>query len=240
MSAQLPSRPHRLVVVSGGTSEPSSTRMLADRILQSTTSRAARAGVELQTTVLELRPLAADLASAQVTGFATPALQAAIDRLAVADALVIATPVYKAGVSGLVKSFVDMLDTDLLIATPTLLAATAGTARHALVADEQLRSLFAYLRALATPTSVFAASDDWGSKSLTERIDRAANELVVLIEAGVRDSMRDTSWKQYQHTFGSAATTDGFSDVDFDSDLMSLATGGTGRSTAAEPARSGS
>ena len=103
-----------------------------------------------------------------------------------------------------------------------------GTSRHALVADEQLRSLFAYLRALTTPTSVFAASDDWGSKSLTERIDRAANELVVLLEADVRDRMRNTSWKQYQHTFGSAATDDGFADVDFDSDLMSLATGGTG------------
>jgi FMN reductase len=171
--------------------------MLADRIAQSTARRATRSGVELRTTVLELRPLAADLASAQVTGFATPALQSAIDRLADADGLIIATPVYKAGVSGLVKSFVDMLDTDLLIATPTLLAATA--------------------------------SDDWGSTSLTDRIDRAANELMVLIEAGVRGSMRDTSWKQYQHTFGSAATADGFSDVDFDSDLMSLAAGGTGR-----------
>jgi FMN reductase len=229
MSAPQPTRPRRLVVVSGGTSDPSSTRMLADRIAQRTGTRAAEAGVELRTSVLELRPLAADLASAQVTGFAPPAVQAAIDRLAEADGIIIATPVYKAGVSGLVKSFVDMLDTDLLIATPTLLAATAGTSRHALVADEQLRSLFAYLRALTTPTSVFAASDDWGSKSLTERIDRAANELVVLLEADVRDRMRNTSWKQYQHTFGSAATADGCAHVDFDSDLMSLAAGGTGQ-----------
>jgi FMN reductase len=226
MSAAHTTKPRRLVVVSGGTSDPSSTRMLADRIAQRTAARAAEAGVELLTSVIELRPLAADLASAQVTGFAPPAVQAAIDRLSEADGIIIATPVYKAGVSGLVKSFVDMLDTDLLIATPTLLAATAGTSRHALVADEQLRSLFAYLRALTTPTSVFAASDDWGSKSLTERIDRAANELVVLLEADVRDRMRNSSWRRYQHTFGSAATADGFSDVDFDSDLMSLATGG--------------
>jgi FMN reductase len=124
-----------------------------------------------------------------------------------------------------VKSFFDVVDQDLLIATPTLLAATAGTARHALVADEQLRSLLAYLRALTTPTSVFAASEDWGSKALSERIDRAANEFVVLLEAGVRDRMRSASWQQYQHTFGGAAGGDDLAAIDLDSDLMRLATG---------------
>jgi FMN reductase len=214
--------PRRVLIVSGGTSEPSSTRMLADRITQRVLERATEAGVEVTASVLELRPLAADIASATVTGFAQPVLQAAIDRLAAADALVVATPVYKAGVSGLVKSFFDVVDQDLLIATPTLLAATAGTSRHALVADEQLRSLFAYLRALTTPTSVFAASEDWGGKSLPERIDRAANELVVLLEADVRSRMRSASWQQYQHTFGSAAAGGG---IELDSDLMRLATG---------------
>jgi FMN reductase len=217
--------PRRIVVVSGGTSEPSSTRMLADRIVQRVLERATEAGVDATASVLELRPLAAEIASATVTGFAQPALQAAIDRLAAADALVVATPVYKAGVSGLVKSFFDVVDQDLLIATPTLLAATAGTSRHALVADEQLRSLFAYLRALTTPTSVFAASEDWGAKALPERIDRAANELVVLLEAGVRDRMRAASWQRYQHTFGSAAAGDEPGAIDLDSDLMRLATG---------------
>jgi FMN reductase len=199
--------------------------MLADRIAQRVLERATEAGVDATVSGIELRPLAAEIASATVTGFAPAALQAAIDRLAQADALVVATPVYKAGVSGLVKSFFDVVDQDLLIATPTLLAATAGTSRHALVADEQLRSLFAYLRALTVPTSVFAASEDWGAKALPERIDRAANELVVLLEAGVRDRMRSASWQRYQHTFGSAAAGDELGGIDLDSDLMRLATG---------------
>ena len=55
------------------------------------------------------------------------------------------------------KSFVDGLDNDLLIAKLVVLAATAGSSRHALVVDEQMRSLFAYMRALTLPTSVFAA-----------------------------------------------------------------------------------
>ena len=90
---------------------------------------------------------------------------------------------YKAGISGLFKSFVDVLDNDLLIAKPVVLAATAGSSRHALVVDEQMRPLFAYMRALTLPTSVFAAPEDWGAAELGERVERAATELAVVVRA---------------------------------------------------------
>ncbi len=215
--------PLRLVVLSGGTSDPSSTRMLADRLAQRAAAALHEAGRQVTVDVVEVRPLAAEIAAGQATGFAAGRVRAAVDAIAGADGLIVATPVYTAGVSGLVKSFIDLLDTDAVLAVPTLLAATAGSARHALVADGELRSLFAYLRALTVPTSVFAAGDDWGSTALTERIDRAANELAVLMDSGVRDRMRSASWHSYQHTFGSAAAGD---EVVLDSDLMRLATGG--------------
>lgn len=219
----------RLVVVSGGTSDPSSTRMLATRLAERAVALGASAGVSIETRVIELRPLASDIASSIVAGFPSPALAAALALVTQADGLIVATPVYKAGVSGLVKSFVDVLDNDSVIAVPTLLAATAGTSRHALVADDQLRSLFAYLRAATTPTSVFAAPDDWGTGSLAERIDRAAHELVAYLQAGLRERIRDTSWQRYQHTFGTAgagADEDPAAGVSFDTDLMRLAAGG--------------
>jgi FMN reductase len=222
----------KLVIVSGGTSDPSSTRMLADRITARVLERATETGLEVSATMIELRPLAAELASAQVTGFAPPAVAAAIATLAEADALIVATPVYKAGVSGLVKSFFDVVDQDLLIAVPTVLAATAGTARHGLVADEQLRSLFAYLRALTTPTSVFAAGEDWGSKALGDRVDRAAHELVVLAAADVKAAMRNAGTR-YNRVFGGAA--DGADEIEFDTDLMRLATGGSAATPPVRP-----
>ena len=79
----------------------------------------------------------------------------------------------------------DLLDNDLLIAKPVLLAATAGSSRHALVADEQMRPLFAYMRALTLPTSVFAAPEDWGTPELGDRIRRSATELEALVQAGI-------------------------------------------------------
>jgi FMN reductase len=110
-----------------------------------------------------------------------------------------------------------------------LLAATAGSSRHALVVDEQMRPLFAYLRALTLPTSVFAAPQDWAATELGGRIDRAATELAVLVSAGVGSQIADRAWSAYKHEFAvnstrAARTT---ANVDFDSPLMRLAAGGT-------------
>jgi FMN reductase len=214
-----------LVVVSAGTSDPSSTRLLADRAAQRVTALAEQRGAAIATRVIDLRELAADITTALTSQLVTPKLQRAVDALGAADGIVAATPVYKAGPSGLFTSFFHVLDNDLLIGKPVLLAATAGTARHALVVDDQMRPLFAYLRTLPVPTSLFAASEDWADEALPKRIDRAAFELVLLMESGFARQVRDQSWQSYQHEFGSAGGTE--LDIDIDSDLMRLATGGS-------------
>ena len=231
-----------LVVVSAGTSDPSSTRMLADRTAQRVAALAERRGATVRTRVIDLRELASDITTALTSQLVTPKLQQAVDALGAADGLIAAAPVYKAGPSGLFTSFFHVLDNDLLIGTPVVLAATAGTARHALVVDDQMRSLFAYLRTLPVPTSLFAAPEDWGASAgapgdeefaggeenaLNKRIDRAAFELVLLMESGFARQVRGESWQSYQHEFGSAGGTE--LDIDTDSDLMRLATGGSAR-----------
>jgi FMN reductase len=218
----------RIVIVSAGTSQPSTTRMLADRIAQASVAALREMDITATTSAIEIAPLATDVAVAAATGVPSDELKAAIARIASADALVCSTPVYNAGVSGLFKTFVDVLDGDLLIAKPVVLAATAGSARHALVVDEQMRSLFAYLRALTLPTSLFAAPEDWGSPELGERIRRAATELAVLLDARVEQRIAERAWGGYQHEFGGNATRaqQTAADVDFDSPLMRLAAGG--------------
>ena len=221
--------PKRIVIVSAGTGNPSSTRQLSDRIAQKGLDLLREAELPATVYVIELGPLALDIARATIAGFPGDELQAAIDRLAAADAVIAATPIYKAGVSGLFKSFVDVLDDDLLVAKPVLLAATGGSARHALVIDDQMRPLFAYMRALTLPTSVYAAPEDWGATELGARIERAAIELSIMLRAGVEAQIADHAWSGYQHQFaGNATRADRTADdVDFDSPLMRLATGGT-------------
>ena len=121
----------RLVLVSAGTSDPSSTRLLADRTADRVKALAARRGHEVTVGVIELREISADISTALVSQLITPKLRQAITALAEADGIVAAAPVYKASPSGLFSSFFQVLDNDLLIGKPVLLAATAGTARHA-------------------------------------------------------------------------------------------------------------
>jgi FMN reductase len=213
-----------LVVVTAGTGEPSATRMLADRAAQRVTELAGRRGTEVATRVVDLRELANEITTAIVSQLIGPKLRAAVAALGEADGIVASTPVYKAGASGLFTSFFQVLDNDLLIAKPVVLAATAGTARHALVVDDQLRSLFAYLRAAVVPTSLFAAPEDWRDPALATRVERAAIELVLLMESGFARQVRDESWSRYPHEFGSAGGAE--LGIDLDSDLMRLAAGG--------------
>jgi FMN reductase len=214
----------RLVVVSAGTSDPSSTRLLADRTAERATALAAGHGHMVTVSVIDLREISADISAALVSQLITPKLQQAIDVLGAADGIIAAAPVYKAGPSGLFTSFFHVLDNDLLIAVPVVLAATAGTARHALVADDQMRPMFAYLRTMTAPTSLFAAPEDWSDPALAKRIDRAALELVLLMESGFARAVRDGSWESYQHEYGSAGGTQ--TSIDLDTDLMRLAAGG--------------
>ena len=179
--------PVRLAVVSAGLSQPSSTRLLADRLAEAVRLGLDGYGREVEIQVVELRELAHAIADNLVTGFPGAALREAVDTVTGADAVIAVTPVFSASYSGLFKSFFDVIDNTALAGKPVLVAATGGTARHSLVLDHALRPLFSYLRAVVVPTGVYAASEDWGSgtaartDSLADRITRAAAELSALL-----------------------------------------------------------
>jgi FMN reductase len=171
----------RLLVVTAGLTEPSSTRLLADRLAEAVAERTGAAGVDLDVEVVELRELARPIADNFTTGFAAAELEDVKERVAAADALIAVTPVFSASYSGLFKSFFDVLDPEALTGKPVLIAATGGTPRHSLLLEHAMRPLFSYLHAITVPTAVYAAAEDWGAGGaageLGRRIGRAAGEL---------------------------------------------------------------
>ncbi|MRJ75485.1 NADPH-dependent FMN reductase [Aeromicrobium sp. SMF47] len=190
----------RVVAISSGLSDSSTTRLLADRITESITQQSGDVSVE----VVSLRELAHDITDASLTGFASPRLQDVIDKVVAADGLVIVVPIFKASYPGLFKSFIDALETDVLIGKPVLLAASGGTARHSLAIDYALRPLMAYLQALVVPTGVFASAYDWGtdgSNALGARIDRAAGELVSLLKGAGTGRAKDDEFDLFSESF---------------------------------------
>ena len=186
-----------LVVVSAGLGQPSSTRLLADRLTAAVERHLGEVGVAPRVHVVELRDYAQDLTNHLLTGFPSPKLQETIDAVLGADGLIAVSPIFSASYSGLFKLFFDVIERDGLARMPTMIAATGGTARHSLALEHALRPLFAYLNAATVATSVFAAAEDWGTAgvaadgSLVERIDRAARELATAVAAHVSRPQQD-------------------------------------------------
>lgn len=196
----------RLVVVSAGLSQPSTTRLLADRLTDAVSDRLRALDQEPEVTVLELRELGTDVMAAMLTaGMPSARLAQASAAIAAADAVIAVTPVFTASYSGLFKSFFDVLDPGGLRGTPVLIGATAGTERHSLVLDHTLRPMFTYLQAVVVPTGVFAATSDFGGQGgavdgLAQRIARAADELVALLPSGVPAPWSGVEERAVRHT----------------------------------------
>ncbi|PPF25239.1 MULTISPECIES: FMN reductase [unclassified Rathayibacter] len=189
----------RITVLSAGLSQPSSTRLLADRLTDAAESSLTEQGFAVERSVVELRDLAHDVTNNLLTGFASPALQTALDAVAGADGLIAVTPIFTTSYSGLFKSFVDVLDTEALRGLPVLLAATGGSPRHSLAVDYAMRPLFTYLHAAPLATTVFAATDDWGGatedgRALPSRIERAGRELADQAARSSRSGSTPDPW----------------------------------------------
>ncbi|MGH3241380.1 MAG: CE1759 family FMN reductase, partial [Spirillospora sp.] len=172
--------------------QPSSTRLLADRLAAATS---AALGGDAAVETIELRDHAHAMADAALTGFPSGTFRAAVETVRNAGGLIAVTPIFNASYSGLFKTFFDVLERDALDGKPVLLGATGGTARHSLAIDYAMRPLFAHLCAAVVPTAVYAASEDWGGGTLAvgtgvladgadplaERVTRAAGELAALM-----------------------------------------------------------
>lgn len=163
----------RIVGLSGNITQPSKTRRLVETALDLATER-----LQAQGEALEIADFGAGLFQARrLDDLAAPA-RALVDRILTADALVVATPIYKGSYPGLFKHLVDLLDPAALVNKPVLVAATGGGEKHALAVEHQLRPLFAFFEARVLPTAVHVSDKDFldgvlvGQAALT-RLGRA-------------------------------------------------------------------
>jgi FMN reductase len=185
----------KLAVISGGLREPSSTRLLADRITTAVEAALAARNLTVTASVIELRPLGRAIMDAMLAGFASSELESAFETVADADGMIAVTPAFNASFSGLFKSFFDVLPEETLSDMPVLIAATGGTERHSLVLEHALRPMFSYLHAVVSPTGVYAATDDFGAQhgsvGLSARIGKAADDFARLLQACGPRARRD-------------------------------------------------
>jgi FMN reductase len=205
----------RLAIVTAGVGAPSSSRMLADRLLADTaTFLRDEYDIEASGTVHELRDYAKDVTYNLLAGFPTETLQAMIEDVISADGLIIVTPVFNASFNGLFKSFLDIIDSTALAGMPTLIGATGGTPRHSQVLDYGMRPVLTYMHADVVTTGVYAATEDWAGQadetlpSLPDRIKRAAKEFAARVAVSDRSNVETDSFEKAASPF---RATGGFS-----------------------------
>lgn len=104
--------------------------------------------------VRDLNP--AELLSANVKN---DRIAAALRSVAEANIVIIATPVYKASYSGLLKSFLDLLPQTGFANKAVLPIATGGSSAHLLALDYALRPVLAALGARIVVESLFVADN---------------------------------------------------------------------------------
>jgi FMN reductase len=88
--------------------------------------------------------------------FSDSAILQAKEQVAEAQAVVIATPVYKAAYSGILKAFLDLLPQDGLAGKLVLPLATGGSQSHMLALDYALRPVLSSLSARHVLPSIYA------------------------------------------------------------------------------------
>ena len=104
----------------------------------------------------------------------------AIDRIAAADAVLIAAPVYRASFPGVLKNLLDIAPVGALQGKPVGIVAMGGSAHHYLAVDTQLRQVLGWFGALVAPTGVYLTGADFREGQLTA--EGACKDLVALAE----------------------------------------------------------
>jgi len=101
-----------------------------------------------------------------------------VRRIIAADAVILATPVYRASYTGALKNLLDLTPLDALAGKPCGIMAMGATAHHYLGADWQLRSVLAWFGALVAPNSVYLTSDDFTDGEPRDAVRNDIRELM--------------------------------------------------------------
>ncbi|MGO9452600.1 MAG: NADPH-dependent FMN reductase [Candidatus Binataceae bacterium] len=100
-----------------------------------------------------------------------------------ADAVIIASPVYRGSFTGALKNLLDQLPIEALLGKPVGIVAMGATNHHYLGVDWHLRDVLAWFGAFVVPSSVYLSSADFTDGKLSEN---AQNDLLILAKAAVK------------------------------------------------------
>lgn len=177
-----------VLLIAGSPSEHSRSAALLDAVQQRLAQGAGSRQLYIdRVQIRDLSPQALLLAD-----WNHASVKRAIAQVESASALVVATPVYKAAYSGVLKVFLDLLPQTALKGKVVLPLATGGSPHHMLALDYALRPVLQSLGAKHILPGVYASDsqipkDEDGSYRIGAEIDARLDDAVhVLLHEGLR------------------------------------------------------
>lgn len=106
-------------------------------------------------------------------------------KIMAADAILIGTPIFQASIPGTLKNVFDLLPQNALRDKIVGMLVTAGSSKHFLITEQQLKPILAYMKAVIVQTYVFIEDRDFEAGRLTSgdvlnRIDDLVSDIILL------------------------------------------------------------
>lgn len=103
-----------------------------------------------------------------------------------ADAIIIGSPIFQASIPATLKNIFDLLPVNAFMDKVVSMFVTAGSAKHYLVIEQQLKPILSYMKAHIVPTYVFMEEEDFLKKEIVN------DDIIFRIERLVEDTVRTT------------------------------------------------
>ena len=142
--------------------------------MKSVAARQARIRPGVAATVLSLGEYRVAFADGRPLECFTDDTAQVVGALAAADAVLLASPVYRGSFTGALKNLLDLTPLEALRAKPVGIVAMGATAHHYLGVDWHLRAVLAWFGALVAPTSVYLESRHFRDGRLEDEASRGA------------------------------------------------------------------
>ncbi|HLR23153.1 MAG TPA: NADPH-dependent FMN reductase [Pseudogracilibacillus sp.] len=119
-----------------------------------------------------------------------------VEQILEADAIIIGTPIFQASIPGTLKNIFDLLPEQGLRDKVISMVVTAGSSKHFLIAEQQLKPILAYMKAQIVQTYVFIEEKDFYNKEIinenvTFRIQRLVEDSAVLAKTYMQIRMAE-------------------------------------------------
>jgi FMN reductase len=171
------SEPVRLIAILGSVTAPGRLR----RALEEALARAER-HTGARTQLLDLADLQIAFADGRPPESLLDDTAAVIELVTAADAVLLATPVYRGSLTGALKNLLDQLPLESLEGKATAIVAMGNTQHHFLGAERHLRDVLAFFGAVLSPVASYLAAEDFSDGAPGER---ASAELDALLASTI-------------------------------------------------------